>query len=741
MRWAARGCIRQTVARWQLGVCDFTDQFQYHFENVSLLSALLSLGEVIPEEYTWDFDTSTTPWTVNLRRADEEPGCGIYYGRNLVGIEKTMDASTLVTRLYPLGYGEGVNQLTIREANNGLPYIDADTVSVWGVKCSVYTDTRILDAATLKARAEQVLEGYKNPYITYTANAVDLYRLTGYSWDDFMPGKLVTVMDGEHGISFAARIVSISKSDVNGDPGAIQITIANAPRDTADSINTLADRVGIGELYSQGATNLFSIPFADNADASHPAKMRVYVPSGLVRINKMVLSWQLSAFRAYETGAASSAQSTETTSSTESTQSTSSSGGGSTVTSGSTTSEYKTSSSGGGSTVTSASGGSSTSTSAAGGGATVATPQTTIEGDGSSSLPVVLAADIPKSSSTGTDMRTTGLANVTVASGGSHSHGMDHYHTASAHVHTIDAHSHTGPSHTHGMAHNHTLSTHAHGSSALSASTNSLHLHNYPGTSSSVTQYSGSLTAAVSISGSTDGSGTLTTSSSKDSGGSQMSNTGSAGDGDTSSVNLLANSAGALATTGPLSSGGAARTSTDSGGSHSHTTTDHNHDMNHTHLVKGRITIPPMDITVPEHSHSVTVPAHTHDVTTSDHTHSVEIPGHNHSVTISDHTHTVTIPGHSHTVTIPGHSHGIVYGIYEGGTATSVSIVVDGTTVPAVEITGAELDVVPYLQTDTDGKITRGAWHEIRIVPDQLTRIEANLAAQVFVQSVGGGDY
>lgn len=42
---------------------------------------------------------------------------------------------------------------------------------------------------------------------------------------------------------------------------------------------------------------------------------------------------------------------------------------------------------------------------------------------------------------------------------------------------------------------------------------------------------------------------------------------------------------------------------------------------------------------------------------------------------------------------------------------------------------------------DEDGKITRGTWHEIKIVPDSLTRIEANLFVQTFVQSVGGGDY
>ena len=324
---------QQHTERWVLGECEYSDQFAYKFENTSLLSALLSLGNVLTDEYTWVFDTSASPWAVSLKHADATPGCGIHYRRNMVEVEKEMDASTLVTRLYMLGYGEGVNQLTIRDINGGVPYIDADTKNVWGVKSSVYADTRIEDAATLKARGVALLNRLKNPYISYTASAVDLTRLTGQEWDKHMPGKLVRVLDGEHGIDFDARIVSIAKSDVRGRPGEIDITIANAPRDAADSINTLADRMGISELYSQGATNLYSQQYADNADAQHPAKMRVYVPSGCVRINQMLLSWQMEAFRAYETGAAAGGATATTTSSGGASTNTSSAGGSSSTTS------------------------------------------------------------------------------------------------------------------------------------------------------------------------------------------------------------------------------------------------------------------------------------------------------------------------------------------------------------------------------------------------------------------------
>ena len=154
---------KQEVRRWQLGRCDYSDQYTYKFENINLLAALFSLGKVLTDDYQFTFDTTTTPWTVNLIRLDDVTECEIRYRRNMQEITRSMDATALVTRLYLLGYGEGVNQLTIKGVNNGVPYVQADTVSVWGVKSSVFADTTIEDAALLKARGLALLEELKNP--------------------------------------------------------------------------------------------------------------------------------------------------------------------------------------------------------------------------------------------------------------------------------------------------------------------------------------------------------------------------------------------------------------------------------------------------------------------------------------------------------------------------------------------------------------------------------------------------
>lgn len=102
---------------------------------------------------------------------------------------------------------------------------------------------------------------------------------------------------------------------------------------------------------------------------------------------------------------------------------------------------------------------------------------------------------------------------------------------------------------------------------------------------------------------------------------------------------------------------------------------------------------------------------------------------------------TIEIPEHSHSFTVKSHSHGINYGIYEGGKAENVAIKVDGTEIPEDALDSSEIDIVKYLAKDSNGKITRGTWHEIEIAPDALARIEANLFVQTFVTSHRGGSY
>jgi len=92
----------------------------YKWESSNLLFALFDIPKPFIDEWLFTYNTTVYPWVINLVRAETEIGCEIRRKKNMQGITKDEDAKNLVTRLYPLGYGEGDNQLTIRDVNNGV---------------------------------------------------------------------------------------------------------------------------------------------------------------------------------------------------------------------------------------------------------------------------------------------------------------------------------------------------------------------------------------------------------------------------------------------------------------------------------------------------------------------------------------------------------------------------------------------------------------------------------------------
>lgn len=136
-----------------------------------------------------------------------------------------------------------------------------------------------------------------------------------------------------------------------------------------------------------------------------------------------------------------------------------------------------------------------------------------------------------------------------------------------------------------------------------------------------------------------------------------------------------------------------------------------------------------------------------------DHRHKVDIPDHDHEIEINEHKHEVTIPSHTHKVKIgeadmeveiADHRHDQEFGIFEeeeDDLADEVTVEIDGNEVEDVSTNEKDLDIVEYLETDSDDKVKRSEWHEIRITPNKNARILANVFNQLFLQSRGGGDY
>lgn len=292
---------RQMTPRWQLADVQFGRQFEYNWENENLLGALFSVPKPFAEEYQWSWDTTVYPWRLSLVRPSQQVQAYIRYGVNMQGITKVEDPSNLITKLYGLGYGEGVNQLTFAEINGGLPYIEAEPeyIARYGRITSVFVDQRIEYPETLLGQCRAMLDQAKIPRISYTVDATELYQLTNDPIDKFQTGAVVRVLDKELGIDVTTRVLNRSKQDFLGQPGAVTLEIANKSQDIAGTIAELRNRQYANEVYAQGATNLDTRDFADNCDPQHPAVLRFWIPEETVRINKVRLSFETEPFRAY----------------------------------------------------------------------------------------------------------------------------------------------------------------------------------------------------------------------------------------------------------------------------------------------------------------------------------------------------------------------------------------------------------------------------------------------------------
>lgn len=487
---------KQAVQRWVLYECDFNRQFEYAWENENLLAALFSIPNRFTTPYIWKFDTSVFPWRISLKAIDAsaKPQFYIRAGRNLLTMDEEQPGTDVCTRLYCLGYGEGVNQLTISDVNGGVPYLLAPQAKIneYGLITRIFVDRRFEDAQSLKERGQAILAELQEPRITREFSVADLYKLTNDDLDKAELGRIARFTeDGTQ-----TYITGITRN--HDIPGDMTLTLATKAVDVASTIADLADRQRIEQVYSQGATQIYAQSVQANATESVKARLNFYIPEEMRIVNGVKVKINLSPFRSYSRATSGGGSSSITSSSGGGTTVTSSSGGGTTVTS----------AGGGGGSVTTPSGGSGGGTTANGGSSSPTSRTTSqqqytssYQSEGQSYTGYSAAGGV--SATTSYAGRTSGTpyydrydshAHTYVrppydATGGSYNYGWHrHYYiTVNRHAHTvtipghshivdIPAHAHTfsTPNHTHSIS----LPNHTH-SITIAAHTHSITIANH----------------------------------------------------------------------------------------------------------------------------------------------------------------------------------------------------------------------------------------------------------------------
>lgn len=453
---------QQEVKHWKLGLVEFSRYFHYAWENEdSLLNAIVSVPKPFNESYLWTWDDTKYPFTLNIIRATDEKVDVIRYGKNLKGIEKEEDPTGLITRIYPLGYGEGVNQLGIEKVNGGVPYLQAEQsiIDKYGIHKRIWVDRRFEDPESLKASGGGLLNQYKKPITTISVDCIDYELIDPYKLVKYDISKIVGVYDQDTDTNDDLRIMKITKSDIYGDPSNIQFEIGNVRDDIGTTITDLQKKQLVNDTYSQGSTNIDSRDYQDNCDPEHPAVIRFQIPNDVMNVNELLLTFETLRFRAYERTIKGGGAVVGSTSAGGATVGSTSSGGatvGSTSSGGATVSST---SAGGGTVKASSSGGDHVHKMFHGGGIVPAEPTT---------IGLYTAFSDPgRNTAASFYAKGTGSSFYTHGSSGSHTHDIslpDHSHSISIpnHSHNISIPNHTHdiniPNHTHDI----TLPDHTH---------------------------------------------------------------------------------------------------------------------------------------------------------------------------------------------------------------------------------------------------------------------------------------
>jgi len=212
----------------------------------SILRALFRLRDTVGGYIFVDKDRKLQ-WVTTL---GETKGQQLRYRKNLLGIQRTMDYTKLVNRLYAYGRGEGDEaRIKLSDAEgHAEDYVeDAQSQIDWdGIYPGVVVDPSITHPDTLVAWATLKLADIKDPLITYDVDTVALEAVRAdFIFETLELGSTVTVIDEDLGINVSCRVVRIERPDLLR-PHRMIVELANKVKDILDSLGSVYDMQQFG---------------------------------------------------------------------------------------------------------------------------------------------------------------------------------------------------------------------------------------------------------------------------------------------------------------------------------------------------------------------------------------------------------------------------------------------------------------------------------------------------------------
>ena len=184
-------------------------------------------------DWITDFEVSTQP---------------VQFGLNIVNINQTSAKDDFFTSMIPLGPEVSGVSMTIKEANNGIDYLDLPDAAVYGRIFRVVDFSDAESPSDLLTKAQEYIQDLNLDSLSITVDAAELHFLDN-NYSQLRIGNKVHVYSHPHNLEADLPILSMNLNLANA---AKQVTIGTIERRPLSEI--------IGE-YGQGYTGDANISF------------------------------------------------------------------------------------------------------------------------------------------------------------------------------------------------------------------------------------------------------------------------------------------------------------------------------------------------------------------------------------------------------------------------------------------------------------------------------------------------
>jgi len=244
-----------------VGTIQPTTTFAFAIENANLLEAILKCVDYLGGRIEVDSSRALNWYTDPVLTT---PVREIRYKKNMKGVTRKRDFTSIRNKVYAYGDGETEAQVNLIDAGETYEYIESvPSQTSYGIKIKRITDKRIIHPSTLLRWAQLYLATYKDPIYYYTVDVVNLAEHSDFDFDyeELTIGQVVRVVNSDlNNLSVNVKLCSITTN--LSRPEEITVELANVTKDISDSFRdvrsytdlaqNVAVTIGAGQVIVQG---------------------------------------------------------------------------------------------------------------------------------------------------------------------------------------------------------------------------------------------------------------------------------------------------------------------------------------------------------------------------------------------------------------------------------------------------------------------------------------------------------